>query len=110
MGHQKSREHRVIKLFTCNSGIGAESKEGFAWKFWEAMHNRKEKPYAHLWVAAYNAYVKTPREGWPAHQLAGDTEDFNSDKANVRRASEARVLIAPEGKVYGPGSKVPELG
>jgi hypothetical protein len=96
-------DHRVIKLFTCNSGVGAAEGKGFAHAFWEAMHKREEHPFTSLWVAAYTAYVKTPRPLMIEHQWASQSEGAQE----LFRASKSRILIAPDGVVYPAGVEPP---
>lgn len=51
------KNHFTIKLWVCYGGCGAEEQKGFAYKFWEAMH---QKGYNDLNVIAYTEMTVDP--------------------------------------------------
>jgi hypothetical protein len=90
--------HKVIKLFLCNVGIDLLSgQKGFGFNFWKAMH---DKEYNNLWVVCYLGI--TVNAGMKAYKGV-QTDD------KLVPASEKRIFIAPDGKIYQPGDKVPDL-
>ena len=93
------KDHKVIKLFLCNVGIDLLSgQQGFGYKFWSAMHG---KQYDKLWVVCYLGITANPGL-YGKHKQVSQGEKWST-------ASEKRIFIAPDGKIYQPGDKVPDL-
>jgi hypothetical protein len=97
-----NKDHKIIKIWACYSGLGMRKNMGLAYRFWKAMH---EQEFNDLSVYRYVECIIDPMTPTSNKKAAIALEGFVSlsktpDKIKIiGRASRWRIGIDAKGEI-----------